>query len=304
MILGGGATLDFLPPLAPLFRRMRQLERRGQIVSASLCTVHPWNAHPELGWSVVVVTDDDRESAERIADELAEGAWAVRHALPPRLADPREAIGKARAARVRRKLGTVVLADASDVVTAGAYGESTALLQALLEEAQGLVCYHPIRDAEVVEELWNRRVGDEVCVTLGGKKDPARCPPLLVTAVVEHKAHAYGVERMVVLKAGTVRILVVEGPCVAIRPAFFAHAGLTPWKADVIVVKNFFPFRMYFLPLARLTMYVKTAGVTDFDAAFALPCAGPVHPRDLVTDWRAADARRRQLPPPPMSAAA
>lgn len=109
---------------------------------------------------------------------------------------------------------------------------------------------------------------------------------------------------MVVLKVGTVHILVVEGPCVAIRPAFFAHAGLSPWKADIVVVKNFFPFRMYFLPLARLTMYVKTAGVTDFDAAFALHFAGPVHPRDAVTDWRETDARRRRLLPSPLTAAA
>ncbi|MFZ9890107.1 MAG: M81 family metallopeptidase, partial [Myxococcota bacterium] len=150
MILGGGTTLDFLRPLSRIFRRMRQLERRGVVLSASLCTVHPWNAHPELGWSVVVVTDGDLEKAERVVDELAELAWSARHALPPSFLGPVDAIARAHAARVRRKLGVVVLADASDVVTAGAYGENTALLRALLENAQGLVCYHPIRDAEAV----------------------------------------------------------------------------------------------------------------------------------------------------------
>lgn len=298
MILGGGTTIDLFPPLLHIFRRMRALERRGDVLNASLLTVHPWNAHPELGWSVVVVTDGDQAKAERIADELAERAWAVREQLPPKFASPEEAIAKARAAKLRRRLGAVVLADASDVVSAGAYGESTALLRTLLEKGQGLVCYHPIRDPEVVEQVWSHAVGDVVEVSLGGKVDPARNAPLAVSAVLEGKAKSHGVERTAVLAVGSVKILVVEGPCLAIRPAFFQNAGLSPWKADVIVVKNFFPFRMFFLLLSRLTMYVRTSGVTDFDAAFALDFAGPVHPRDVVHAWRDADRRRRLAPPP------
>ena len=293
MLLGGGTTLDFAPPLLAIFMRMRALERNGEVVSASLLMCHPWNAHPELGWSVVVVTNGDQAKAERIADELAERSWATRHALPPRFATATEAITRARAARIRRKLGCVVLADASDVVTAGAPGESTALLGALIEGAQGLLCYVPLRDAAVVHSLWSRAVGDEVEVTLGGKLDPARNAPLAVRARIEGKARSHGVERTVVLAVGTVKIIVVEGPAVALRPSFFSNAGLSPWQADVIVVKNFFPFRMFFLPLARLTIYVRTRGVTDFDAAFGLAFAGKMHPRDDVADWREADQRRR-----------
>jgi microcystin degradation protein MlrC len=293
MLLGGGTTLDFFPPLLDIFRRMRALERRGEILSASVLTCHPWNKHPELGWSVVVVTDGDEQQAERIADELAGRAWGVRHRLPPRFDTPELAIARAKGARLRRKLGVVTLADASDVVSAGAYGESTALLGALLEKAQGLLCYHPIRDAEVVEQVWHRQIGDTVEVSLGGKVDPARNAPLAVRAVLEKKSRSHGVERTLVLAVGTVKIVVVEGPCLAIRPAFFENAGLSPWQADIIVVKNFFPFRMFFLPLSRLTIYVRTRGVTDFDAAFDLRFAGPMHPRDHVADWREADRRRR-----------
>lgn len=293
MLLGGGTTLDFAPPLLSIFMRMRALERKGEVVSASLLTCHPWNAHPELGWSVVVVTDGDQAKAERLADELAERSWATRHALPPRFDTPTQAIARARSAGVRRKLGCVVLADASDVVSAGAPGESTALLGELITQAQGLLCYVPLRDPTVVAALWSHPIGDEVNVTLGGKLDPARNAPLAVRARLENKTRSHGVERTLVLAVGTVKIVVVEGPALAIRPSFFANAGLSPWQADVIVVKNFFPFRMFFLPLARLTIYVRTGGVTDFDAAFALTFAGKVHPRDQVSDWHEADKRRR-----------
>lgn len=293
MLLGGGTTIDFFPPLLGLFHRMRALERSGACRSASLLMCHPWNAHPELGWSVVVVTDGDQAAAEHIADELAERAWATRHALPPRFDSPAEAIAKARAAKLRRKLGCVVIADASDVVSAGAPGESTALLGELVENAQGLTCYVPIRDPAVVDELWSRAEGDVVDVALGGKLDPARGAPLRLTATLERKTRSHGVDRTLVLTVGTVKMVVVEGPALAMRPSFFTNAGLSLWAADVIVVKNFFPFRMFFLPIARLTIYVKTAGVTDFDAAFVLPFAGAVHPREHVEEWRSADRRRR-----------
>jgi microcystin degradation protein MlrC len=293
MLLGGGTTLDFAPPLLSIFMRMRALERRGEVLSASVLTCHPWNAHPELGWSVVVVTDGDQAKAERIADELAEKCWGTRNDLPPKFVTPDEAIAKARAASLRRKLGTVVLADASDVVSAGAPGENTALLRALCEQGQGLLSYVPLRDPSAIEELWTKNVGERVRVTLGGKLDPKRGQSFDVDAEIINKTRSHAVERIVVLGIGTVRVVVVEGPALAIKPAFFKNAGLDPWKADVVVVKNFFPFRMYFLPLARLTLYVRTSGVTDFDAAFHLPFAGPVHPRDPVSDWRDADRRRR-----------
>ena len=59
------------------------------------------------------------------------------------------------------------------------------------------------------------------------------------------------------------------------------------------MVKNFFPFLMFFLPYNRKTIFVRTHGATDFDAAFALPFDGPMHPRDAVDDWRPRDQLRR-----------
>ena len=81
------------------------------------------------------------------------------------------------------------------------------------------------------------------------------------------------------------------------RPSFYTEVGLHPWHADIVMVKNFFPFLMFFLPYNRKTIFVRTHGATDFDAAFQLPFDGPMHPRDAVDDWRARDRQRRGLPP-------
>lgn len=295
MILGGGVTVDFLPPMRKVFKRLRQIEREPGVLSASLLMCHPWNADPELGWGVLVTTDGEPSRAEQYAEEIADLAWSVKDQMPPKFATPHEAIAQARAARLRRKLGTITLSDVSDVVTAGSTGENTRLLKALIEEAQGLETYVPIRDAAVVQQLWGCSIGAKVQVELGGKYDPERNPSLPVEGILMHKNSCHGVDRLIILKVGTVQIVVIEGPAVVMRPSFFRNAGLNPWKADVLVVKNFFPFRLFFFALSRKTIYVTTGGITDMNAAFEIDFAGPVHPKDTVHDWRQADRRRRGI---------
>ena len=88
------------------------------------------------------------------------------------------------------------------------------------------------------------------------------------------------------------------------RPSFYTELGLSLWKADVVVVKNFFPFLMFFLPYNRKTIFVRTHGATDLDAAFQLRFDGPMHPRDALDDWRARDRERRGVLSLPTSAPA
>ena len=293
LILGGGKTIDFLQPMRPVFRRMRAAERAGDARAASTFMVHPWNDDPGLGWSTLVVADD-RAAADALADELAEMCWARRHAQPPAFASAREAIEVARGARVRRKLGCVVMADASDVVTAGAPGDSTHLLRALVEDAAGMRVYAAVRDPHAIDELWPRAAGDRAELSIGGTLSPWSLPlPVRGTIASKHERRGFG--RTIVLAVEHVSIVITEGPSMVMRPSFYTEVGLDPWRADIVVVKNFFPFLMFFLPYNRKTIFVRTAGATDFDAAFRLPFDGPVHPRDAVADWRPRDRARRGL---------
>ena len=306
MILGGGNTIDFLRPLRSIFSRMKKLEKDDRVLGTSLMSVHPWNNHSELGWATLVVTDalkdQDGSFGDSAADELARRAWDVRHQLPPHFKTPAEAVQRARRRGLLRKTGVVVFSDASDVVSAGSPGENTLLLEALIE-ATDLVCYATLRDPAVVDALWKTaQQGDVVDVALGQKLDPTRGKRLNVSARIERLGSAHGVGRFAVLVIHNLHLVVVEGAALALRPSYFKAAGLDPWKADVVVVKNFFPFLLFFAPLMRDVVFVRTSGVTDFDASFALPFAHPVHPRDRVEDWRPTDQRRRSLPRPPRAA--
>jgi len=294
MVLGGGTTIDFLPTMRPVFRYMARLERQPGVLSASLCMCHLWSDARDLGWGTVVITDGDRALADRLADDLADRAWAVKDVLPPVLPDAETALAQARAARWRRRLGTVCMSDASDMVGAGAAGENTRLLSVLLARGQGLRILAPIRDAVAVAELWEQSDGAPFQRSLGGHLDPDN-PALPVAGFVlsHHDTASFG--RCLVLDLGHLRLVVTEGPPLAMKPAFYSDLGLSPWRADICVVKSLFPFRLYFLLHNRLTIYARTRGQTDLDAATRLQFDGPVHPKDTVSDWRPADQRRRCL---------
>jgi microcystin degradation protein MlrC len=292
MILGGGKTIDFLAPMRAVFRRMKRAER-SDVLAASTFMCHPWNDDPALGWSTVAVADGDHRAADALADELAEMCWARRHAQPPAFPTASEGIAIARAATLRRKLGCVTMSDASDVVTAGAPGDSTHLLRALLEEAAPMRCFAAVRDPHAIAELWPRAEGDGVALSIGGTLDPARSQPLPVRGRIASKHDRKGFGKTVVLEVQHVAIVITEGPSMVMRPSFYTEVGLDPWRADIVMVKNFFPFLMFFLPYNRKTVFVRTRGTTDFDAAFQLRFDGPVHPRDPIDDWRSRDAQRR-----------
>ena len=156
MILGGGNTVDFLKPLRGVFQRLHHYDAQPGILGTTLMTVHPWNRHPELGWSVLVAVDDKTPGSltagNSAADTLADMAWAVRDQLPPTMKSPADAIARARSRTFLRKTGVVVMSDASDVVSAGSPGENTALVKALIE-APDLVSYCTVRDPELVASL-------------------------------------------------------------------------------------------------------------------------------------------------------
>lgn len=293
MILGGGATVDFLRPMRSIFRWMRQQEKQQGVLGMSLFMCHLWNDTPELGWCTYAATDGDQARAEELAEALAEKAWAVKDEMPPEFDTPQQAIERVRKARIARRFGTVCICDASDVVPAGSTGESTHLLRAFLEGGQDLLVYIPMRDPVAVGQCWEAELGQEVSLQVGGRLDPARNQGLDITGRLLWKGDRHAFGRTVALEVGKTRLVVTSGPAIAMKPSFYSEVGLSPWKADVVVVKSFFPFHLFFLLEKRKSIYVRSGGITDFDAARELEFARPVHPFQQVSDWRPADRARR-----------
>ncbi|MFT7580874.1 MAG: microcystin degradation protein MlrC [Myxococcota bacterium] len=293
MVMGGGATVDFMKPMRPVFRHMARLQAQPGVRYVSLFMCHLWNDHPDLGWSTVVVTDGDAALAERVAEELADVAWGVRNEMPPAFETVASGLEKVRAARTRLKLGVACVCDASDVVGAGGTGENTNLLAALLADAKDLTSLVPIRDPAFVAAHWELPEGAAIADTVGGRLHVEYNPAVAIEGKLQAKRELDAFGRTMVVDLDHVKLVVTEGPAMVMRPRFYRDVGLKPMKADICVVKSFFPFRLFFLAENRLSLYVKTRGITDMDLVTRLEFNDAVHPVADVPNWREADRRRR-----------
>ncbi|MCO4762182.1 MAG: M81 family metallopeptidase [Myxococcales bacterium] len=293
MLIGGGMTLDFLPPMLGIFRAMKRFEKHPKVLSCNVYMSHLWLDQSEIGWATVVTTDNEPQLAGEIAEKLADMCWAVRHKLPPVFPGPSKAIAKVRKMRLRRKLGTITMCDASDVVGAGAPGDSTKLLKAILAEGDGLTWFFPMRDPKALKELESATVGGDVTLEVGASLDPARNEPVTVSGKLSRFEYIECFGQVATLDLGNVQMVITEGANIAMKPDFYKDRGLRIWDSDVCVVKSFFPFHLYFLPYARSSVYVTTGGTTDFDVWRNHDYARPTWPKDDPTAWRPADRARR-----------
>lgn len=295
MVMGGGTTLDFAPPMLGVFARMRSLEVRRKVVDTSLFMAHIWNDSDTLGWATYAVTNDDQSEADRIADDLADRAWATRHVKPPPMLGAVEAVKAAREAKWSRRAGTVCLSDIADNTSAGATGESTHLLRAFMEHAPDLRCLVAVRDEAAVQEAWTSGVRAQLDLTVGGVMSPELYPPQPLRGRVTNLSETphYG-------RCATLRVLDSEDrdtgiSCVLtdraplnLKPSFWRANGLRPGRADMVAVKSIFHFRIYYAGLARKIFPVMTPGVTNIDLWKTVDYRRPTFPRDDVKDWRTA----------------
>jgi len=293
LLRGGGQTMDFLPPMDSIFHRMKEMEKIPNVLNVSNFTVGIWTDEPELGWSTVAVTDNDKVLADKLADEIADLDWSVRDfKITQRLYSPSEAVKAARGSWLERLAGTTVFCDLSDAVGAGAPGESTWILKALVEEGPDLVSYIPLRDSQAVNQLWNTPLNQTVTISVGGKLDKIYNQPYTFTGQVIFKGNCRGGNksaiRAVVLKNHGVHLILTELGESAYYPNFFTSLGLDLWKSDIVVVKNLFPFRFWFLKYNRKTFNVISPGITNIDV-FSIKynnLSRPVYPLDPIDSWQ------------------
>jgi len=293
LLRGGGTMMDFLAPMDSIFSRMREMEKSPSVLCVSNFLVHPFLDEPELGWSTVAVTDNDMALANRLADEIADLDWSVRgYKVTQKILSPSEAVKAARDSWLERLLGTTMFCDLSDTVGTGSPGENTWILKALAEEGPDLISYVPVRDAEAVQQLWDVPLNQTVTMSVGGKLEKVYNRPYTFTGQIIFKGDikdgGRSSGRAVVLKnRGTHLILTAEAPN-TFSPSFFTSLGLDLMKADVVVAKNLFPFRIRFLQYNRKTFNVVSAGTTNIDV-FQIKynnITRPIYPLDEVDSWQ------------------
>jgi microcystin degradation protein MlrC len=149
-----------------------------------------------------------------------------------------------------------------------------------------------IRDTPTALELWDLPDGAAFEGQVGGRHPGSSAAlPIRGTILSRHEGDAFG--KRVAVDLGHVKLIIAEKAPLVLRPNYYRQLGLHPSRADICLVKVFFPFRLYFALHNRLTIYTKTRGASDLDAALRFDFDAPTHPKDFVEAWRPADRLRR-----------
>lgn len=285
-------------PMKEWFDRARAMETDPRVLQAAPFPMQPWLDVSEGGWTAVVVTNDDRALAERLADELADHAWSLRHAFMEREAlDVDEAV---RIADAEPK-GVVVLSDTGDTVFGGSAGDSNILLEAMLRLGIRGPALIPMIAPGVVARLFEAGEGARVTLPIGGETATAFFRPIEVTGIVKrlgdgtvsiagYQDGSIDMGRTAVFEVGPVTMLISELRGVAGNlPGVYRAFGIEPTDYKIAVLKTASNFQ-YFAPIASRVVRADTAGPGQSDV-YTLPWSRlprPIFPLDAIEDRNAA----------------
>jgi microcystin degradation protein MlrC len=159
-------------PLKELLADFQAVRERPGVLGASLMLGFPYADVVEMGTSTLVVTDNNRAEAQRLANELAQRLWDHRAELDGRFVSIPDAVTQA-----MNSPGPVCLLDMGDNVGGGSPADGTLLAIEMHSRAAGpsLVI---IADAAAVQAATAAGVGQRVMLTIGGKSDRLHGPPL------------------------------------------------------------------------------------------------------------------------------
>ncbi len=237
VLVSGEMSSTTAEPGASLYAPLAGESDLPGVWDASLWVGYAWADQPRAMASVVV-TGTDAEAVKQTAEDIARRYWDARGDFVFLTDSCNAAEGIKRGLTATRK--PVFLSDAGDNPTAGAAGDVTAALAALLDhpalrEGQATAIFASMPDAVAIPILRDTPPGSAVTLDLGGKLDPIHGQPLSVTG--ELVSFHEGDNPQAVLRVGGVRVIVTAKRRPYHLRADFLKLGLDPLEHDLCVVK-------------------------------------------------------------------
>lgn len=264
-------------PLLPIVEETKRLETQPGILAASVAGGYQYADVPQVGPSVVVVTDNDPQLAQREAQRLSDLLWATRDRLQLDLPDARAAVREAMA----EEKAPVVLVDMGDNVGGGSAADSTFVLAELLaQKAQGWVVV--IADPEAVRQAIDAGVGNSFSAAVGGKTDQMHGSPVTVRGSVKslhngryietekrhggQRYHDQGLTAVIDVEGGTPDqpnlLMLTTKRAMPFSLHQLISCGIYPQRQKILVVKAAIAYRAAYEPIAARIIEMDTPGAT------------------------------------------
>jgi microcystin degradation protein MlrC len=253
----------------------------------------------EVGPTVLVTCQGDLAGHRAFISGIADDMWNRRNEVVNHYFTPEESAEQARIFEAAK--GPLVIADYADNPGGGAYGDSTALLGAMIAAMVEDACFGPMFDPEAVALLQHHQPGDRVTLSLGGKTDPRfGGGPLDITGTLRLLSDGdyIGDGPMIgglkgsfgpsaVLRIGGIDVLVISNVTQILDLAQFRAFGIEPTTRRVVALKSMQHFRAAFEPVAGKVIVCDSGALCTPDLT-RLPfvrARRPIFPLDRETVW-------------------
>lgn len=245
-------------PAMEIMERARRWECRYPGVYVSVAFGFAYADVPEVGATVMVVTNNNQQLADRIADDVSDYIWRVRKEFAgKKLPKTKEGVAMAIAAAQAGKT-PVIIADHADRT-----GGSTHILQELIKQGAKNFCIATLRDEKAIKEIKAKaKVGDRININVGGYSDKFAGNPVKVEGTVKFLG-SYNGETVAVLKFGENNYVILTPHLMQVTtPGILVPLGIKLENLEIIVLKSRVHFRrgFYETGLARAIVLVDAPG--------------------------------------------
>lgn len=166
ILIAGEAAVTTTEPGAALYAKLPSYDARPGILEANIFVGFAFNDVPWGGMTAIVTSEGDEELAKATAQELAEEIWQRRDDFGLRMETASVADGLALVATAIE--GPVFVSDSGDNTTAGAPGDLTGVLQAMLDLSNPpKAVVAGITAPRLVQQALDAGIGASIEVVLG-----------------------------------------------------------------------------------------------------------------------------------------
>ncbi|MDP2858861.1 MAG: M81 family metallopeptidase [Bacillota bacterium] len=256
-------------PMKDVYDRCREWEKKPRVYCVSVAPGYAYADVVDIGMSVFVVTDNNQELAEKIAQDVSDLAWSLRESFAAPLPGAEEATRMAMEL-VSQGKGPVVIADGADRI-----GDSTHTLKELLRQGAKNWAIPCITDAKAATDLEkNHKVGDEVTLTIGGWYDQFSGTPAKISGTIEYmgkptyrlvgpmrKGARVNESFVASIDLGLNRhVVVAQRMRGANDSAGLTAVGIDYTKLDIIILKDRVHHRAYWDSVAKVDIRTSVPG--------------------------------------------
>jgi len=264
-------TID---PMRSFVEKIRKLEKNPEILSISV--IHGFMAGdvPEMGTKVLVTTDNNREFGDQLAKELGQELYSFRGRSRQKYVNPRDGVTEGLASKYK----PVVITDVWDNPGGGVAGDSTILLQELINQGAENAAVGTIWDPVAVRFCIAAGEGAEIKLRFGAKAGTGAGDPIdaevTVTKVVRDAVQSFGEsnvplgDSVCITMAGKIDVILNSVRSQSFSPDLFTHLGVDPLSKNILITKSTNHFYKAFAEISDHIIFV--------DAGGPYPC----HPRE------------------------